>query len=145
VFGVGTSLVMGSGAPTAGLTYKLVAIDDGSGQLHAVAKKSADKVGIGGRKVARRVEQHGVLTEELVIGPELRGAATLQVPFVLAGNSQPPVDVASCRSHHQQVLADLRRFGALDLAPGSTLVEPTLSIDVDSTTTQAAGSIAFHS
>ncbi len=145
VFGVGTSLVMGSGAPTAGLTYKLVAIDDGSGQLQAVAKKSAGKVGIGGRKVARRQVVNSALIEELVIGPELRQSATLQVAFVLAGKSQPTVDVAACRSHHQTVLRSLEQFGALDLSPGSTLVQPTLSIDSESTTTQATGSIAFHS
>ena len=42
-YGVGTSLVTGSGAPTAGLVYKLVSRADDSGALVDVAKKSKDK------------------------------------------------------------------------------------------------------
>jgi nicotinate phosphoribosyltransferase len=56
-FGVGTSVVTGSGAPTAGLVYKLVAIaqDDGSDSPCApVAKRSAGKTTVGGRKWAYR-------------------------------------------------------------------------------------------
>ena len=52
-FGVGTSLVTGSGAPTAGLTYKLVAIEGRDGTMHPVAKRSAGKAGVGGRKRAQ--------------------------------------------------------------------------------------------
>src|ERR1700712_3956711 len=53
-FGVGTSVVTGSGHPAAGLVYKLVARrDEGSGWV-SVAKKSAQKATIGGRKHAVR-------------------------------------------------------------------------------------------
>src|SRR5919112_4564767 len=48
-YGVGTSLVTGSGAPTAGMVYKLVERDG-----VPVAKKSKDKVSVGGRKFAVR-------------------------------------------------------------------------------------------
>ena len=40
VYGIGTALVTGSGAPTVGLVYKLVAREDKSGHLRAVAKRS---------------------------------------------------------------------------------------------------------
>lgn len=53
-YGVGTSLVTGSGAPTAGMVYKLVARTDDSGEMVSVAKKSKDKQSVGGRKFALR-------------------------------------------------------------------------------------------
>ncbi len=53
-YGVGTSLVTGSGAPTASMVYKLVARENGSGELISVAKASAHKTSVGGRKYARR-------------------------------------------------------------------------------------------
>src|SRR5215471_8610295 len=54
-YGVGTSLVTGSGAPTAALVYKLVArSDSGPGPLRPVAKRSVGKPGRGGRKWAVR-------------------------------------------------------------------------------------------
>ena len=72
VFGVGTSLVTGSGAPTAGLTYKLVAIDDVNGVLQPVAKRSVGKAGIGGRKRAWRHRlPDGRLLETLELGAQL--------------------------------------------------------------------------
>src|SRR5580693_3633127 len=54
-YGVGTSLVTGSGAPTAALVYKLVARDGADGQpLVPVAKRSVGKPSRGGRKWAVR-------------------------------------------------------------------------------------------
>jgi nicotinate phosphoribosyltransferase len=58
-YGVGTALVTGSGAPTAGFVYKLVAIaqDDGpDAPLVPVAKRSAGKSTVGGRKWAYRTD-----------------------------------------------------------------------------------------
>lgn len=51
--GAGTRVVTGSGHPTAGMVYKLVAIDDGNG-LRSVAKKATGKASYGGRKYAWR-------------------------------------------------------------------------------------------
>src|SRR6476469_7468890 len=66
-YGVGTSLVTGSGAPTAGLVYKLVSRADDSGVLVDVAKKSKDKATVGGRKWALpRPGAHGVAEAEVV-------------------------------------------------------------------------------
>ncbi len=54
-FGVGTSVVTGSGHPAAGLVYKLVARRDDAGAWRSVAKKSAAKATIGGRKTPVRI------------------------------------------------------------------------------------------
>ena len=56
-YGVGTSVVTGSGAPTAGFVYKLVAIAREPGpdaDLVPVAKRSTGKSTVGGRKWAYR-------------------------------------------------------------------------------------------
>jgi nicotinate phosphoribosyltransferase len=66
-YGVGTSLVTGSGAPTAGLVYKLVARESAGGELEGVAKRSKDKVSLAGRKWAtRRRDRDGVARAEVV-------------------------------------------------------------------------------
>jgi nicotinate phosphoribosyltransferase len=69
-YGVGTSLVTGSGHPTCGFVYKLVArstSDRASVPLQAVAKKSREKLSIGGRKWAmRRVSDSGIAQAEII-------------------------------------------------------------------------------
>ncbi|MCW2793849.1 MAG: putative nicotinate phosphoribosyltransferase, partial [Nocardioides sp.] len=66
-YGVGTQLVTGSGHPTCGFVYKLVAREDANGELESVAKRSPDKSSIGGRKYAlRRRDAHGVAEAEVV-------------------------------------------------------------------------------
>ncbi|QYF74126.1 nicotinate phosphoribosyltransferase [Cryobacterium sp. PAMC25264] len=66
-FGVGTSLVTGSGAPAAGMVYKLVAHKDDTDQWVSVAKTSASKASVGGRKNAlRRLDAAGIAQEEVV-------------------------------------------------------------------------------
>ena len=78
-YGVGTALVTGSGAPTAGFVYKLVAIadsDDPDAPLRPVAKTSAGKSTLGGRKWAWRMPDGG---EVLRVTPEApRGGVPLQ-------------------------------------------------------------------
>ena len=61
-FGVGTSVVTGSGAPTAGMVYKLVEVD------HVpVEKRSSRKESHGGRKAATRLSRpSGTVIEEVV-------------------------------------------------------------------------------
>ena len=64
-YGVGTSVVTGSGAPTAGMVYKLVEVDG-----RPVAKRSAAKESRGGRKSAvRRYKPTGTAIEEVVHAP----------------------------------------------------------------------------
>lgn len=61
-YGVGTSLVTGSGAPTAGMVYKLVTVDG-----IPVAKRSSHKESRGGTKAAlRTVRPTGTAVEEVV-------------------------------------------------------------------------------
>jgi nicotinate phosphoribosyltransferase len=61
-YGVGTSVVTGSGAPTAGMVYKLVEVDG-----RPVAKRSASKESRGGQKSAvRRYKPTGTAIEEVV-------------------------------------------------------------------------------
>ena len=67
-YGVGTSLVTGSGAPTAGMVYKLVEVDG-----RPVEKRSENKQSHGGRKSAlRRHKSSGTATEEVVFLAERR-------------------------------------------------------------------------
>ena len=66
-YGVGTQLVTGSGHPTSGFVYKLVARENDDGVLQSVAKKSVDKVSVGGRKYAlRRRDTDGVAEAEVI-------------------------------------------------------------------------------
>jgi nicotinate phosphoribosyltransferase len=61
-FGVGTSVVTGSGAPTANMVYKLVEVDG-----MPVEKRSSHKESHGGRKQATRLAKDtGTIVEEVV-------------------------------------------------------------------------------
>lgn len=62
-FGVGTSVVTGSGAPTASMVYKLVEVDG-----LPVAKRSRNKISVGGAKKAVRTHRAtGTAVEEIII------------------------------------------------------------------------------
>jgi nicotinate phosphoribosyltransferase len=84
-YGAGTAVVVGSGAPTAGLVYKLVEVNG-----RAVVKRSENKATVGGRKIAvRRHKPTGTATEE-VVSPRVAPAATandrpLQRYFIRGG------------------------------------------------------------
>ncbi|MET1064409.1 MAG: nicotinate phosphoribosyltransferase [Arthrobacter sp.] len=66
-YGVGTSLVTGSGAPTASMVYKLVSRADDDGEFESVAKAAKNKTSKGGRKYAlRRLNERGTATHEIV-------------------------------------------------------------------------------
>jgi nicotinate phosphoribosyltransferase len=61
-YGIGTSLVTGSGAPTANMVYKLVEVDG-----MPVEKRSVRKESHGGRKAALRLSRStGTITDEIV-------------------------------------------------------------------------------
>ncbi|CAM3567037.1 nicotinate phosphoribosyltransferase [Smaragdicoccus niigatensis] len=82
-FGVGTSLVTGSGAPTAGLVYKLVEVDG-----IPVAKKSSQKATHGGAKRAFRRFDDGVAVEEVIRptnAPLQQTLRELQTPMMRSG------------------------------------------------------------
>jgi len=106
-YGVGTSLVTGSGHPTCGFVYKLVARADSldaDATMVSVAKASKDKISIGGRKYAlRRLDDRGTATAEVIgIGEAPEGDHNdrpLLVPLVRDGERvhDEPLDVARDR------------------------------------------------
>lgn len=84
---MGTSVVTGSGAPTAGMVYKLVEVEG-----RPVAKRSSHKESRGGRKSAlRRHKPTGTALEEVVYSangpaPELgEHDRLLQIPLMRGG------------------------------------------------------------
>jgi nicotinate phosphoribosyltransferase len=86
-YGAGTAVVTGSGAPTAGLIYKLVEVDG-----RPVAKRSEHKHSNGGRKTAVRAHKPtGTATEEIIYTgrpPALgEGQRLLQRPLMRGGES----------------------------------------------------------
>jgi nicotinate phosphoribosyltransferase len=109
-YGVGTSLVTGSGAPTAGMVYKLVERDG-----RPVAKKSEGKRSVGGRKHAvRRHDRDGIATAEVVSSEPIAprdGDRDLVVPLVRAGkvcDDASPADLlARARAHHERVREEI--------------------------------------
>jgi nicotinate phosphoribosyltransferase len=110
-YGVGTQLVTGSGAPTAGLVYKLVARENSAGDLEAVAKRSDGKAGIGGRKwaVRRRDDSGSAVQEILAVGhePPVAGDRTLQRTLVVAGEVTGQESLADARARHLASRAEL--------------------------------------
>jgi nicotinate phosphoribosyltransferase len=123
-YGVGTSLVTGSGAPTAALVYKLVArADDAgdSGPLRPVAKRSVGKPGRGGRKWAVRThDDQGTAAAEMVTteppDPSAEGRVLLR-QLVRGGEIVDREPLASARARHREALAELPQF-ALQLSRG---------------------------
>ncbi len=130
-YGVGTSLVTGSGHPTCGFVYKLVAREDSRGEMVSVAKKSKDKISIGGRKYAlRRLDPQGVATAEVVgVGspPENDGDdRSLLVPLVRDGEVVGRESLETARERHLRVREELP-LPARMLSRGEPVI-PTLHV-----------------
>jgi nicotinate phosphoribosyltransferase len=111
-YGVGTQLVTGSGAPTAGMVYKLVARENAAGRLESVAKRSDGKAGVGGRKwAARRLDSNGVAVEEVLgVTHALASRAdlrNLQRPYVTNGRPLDPQLLTDARAQHERSRAEL--------------------------------------
>ncbi|GAA3813418.1 nicotinate phosphoribosyltransferase [Cellulomonas soli] len=143
-YGVGTSLVTGSGAPTCGMVYKMVAREDAHGVLQPVAKVSRAKASVGGRKsAARRIGTDGRAVEEVLVAgpdeavrgwratePDLRG---LHVPLVVDGEVDPRwtgaegvrTAVARHRSSRDELPRGARRLSADEAAL------PTVTVRLD--------------
>lgn len=132
VYGVGTSLVTGSGAPTAGMVYKLVSRADDSGEMIGVAKASKDKTSVGGRKYAlRKISPRG-LAEAEVIGIGERpfddgNDRELLVPLVRGGEIVGEEPLEAARERHAASLAELPRK-AHQLSRGEPVI-PTVYLD----------------
>lgn len=118
-YGVGTSLVTGSGAPAAGMVYKLVARQGDDGEWVGVAKHSEDKASKPGEKVAVRTLEQGVAVEETVLVTEHQptldaaaaGGRALQVPLVAGGEVAErwlgAQGVRAARERHDASVAEL--------------------------------------
>ncbi|HEY0188441.1 MAG TPA: nicotinate phosphoribosyltransferase [Cellulomonas sp.] len=140
-YGVGTSLVTGSGAPTCAMVYKLVAREDADGVLAPVAKTSVAKTSVGGRKsAARRLGPDGRAVQEVVVtGPDAAVAAwqpgtadlrSLLVPLVVDGEVQPgwtgPEGVRTAAERHRASREELPR-GARRLSDDEAAL-PTVTL-----------------
>lgn len=141
-YGVGTSVVTGSGYPTASMVYKLVARQDAAGAWIGVAKASADKASHGGRKAAFRTVDDGVASSERILvadgferldapGPDAEGRA-LQVTLIDNGDidtaHEGPEGTASARAHHARVREELP-VRALALSKSDPAI-PTVYVEV---------------
>jgi nicotinate phosphoribosyltransferase len=130
IYGVGTSVVTGSGAPTAGMVYKLVEVDG-----IPVEKRSSHKESHGGRKHARRLAKpSGTILEELVHPadeppPDPSGTTgrALGVPMVRAGEAVADFGLDSARARVSAGLHSLPWDG-LKLSRGEPAI-PTRMID----------------
>jgi nicotinate phosphoribosyltransferase len=121
-YGAGTAVVTGSGAPTAGLVYKLVEVDG-----RPVVKRSEHKATIGGHKTAvRRHKPTGTAIEEVVVSlgtptPQLHDRA-LQRPFMRGGEPVPDLpSLAESREHLRGCLISIPWEG-LKLSAGDPAV-----------------------
>ncbi|WP_422276074.1 nicotinate phosphoribosyltransferase [Trebonia sp.] len=137
-YGVGTSLVTGSGAPTAALVYKLVARSDTPLEdsatagpmdvLRPVAKRSVGKPGRGGRKwaVRHRGPAAEAVTERITLAPPDPGASdrVLLRELIRDGKIVGREPLAAARDRHQAVLGELPGY-ALQLSRGYPAI-PTI-------------------
>ncbi|HET6209158.1 MAG TPA: nicotinate phosphoribosyltransferase [Jatrophihabitans sp.] len=122
-YGVGTSVVVGSGVPTAGLVYKLVEVDG-----RPVAKRSVQKAGTGGRKLGyRRHRASGTATEEIVATAGFAPTEAdrlLSIPLMRQGKTVHEPSLAESREQHRTAVTALP-WEALKLSRG----EPGLPVE----------------
>ena len=113
-------MVTGSGHPAAGMVYKLVAHRDGDGNWVDVAKKSAAKATVGGRKHPVRTLENGVaVAETIYVGDAPPASDTerpLLVPLVVAGKP-----VAEYLGAHGTGVARRQRAASMAELPADAL------------------------
>jgi nicotinate phosphoribosyltransferase len=134
-YGVGTSLVTGSGHPTCSFVYKLVAradSDDPGAPLAPVAKKSSQKSTMGGQKYAvRRRDTKGIAEAELVgVGtpPESDfDDRPLLRELVRDGEIVGREPLADARERHERARLELPRDG-FKMSRGEPVI-PTYFLD----------------
>jgi nicotinate phosphoribosyltransferase len=125
MYGAGTAVVTGSGAPTAGLVYKLVEVEG-----RPVVKRSENKATVGGRKTAiRRHKPTGTATEEIVVSQGVpdhqSGDRLLQRSFVAGGEAGDLPTLTESREHLRQCLISIPWEG-LKLSAGDPAVPVTV-------------------
>ena len=130
-YGVGTSVVTGSGAPTAGMVYKLVEVDG-----IPVAKRSSHKESHGGSKrTLRLAKPTGTIVEEVVHPadspppvPDGLVGQPVAVAIVRAGDVVADFDLAAARRRVADGLTSLPWDG-LKLSRGEPAI-PTRMVSV---------------
>ncbi|MFC0527907.1 nicotinate phosphoribosyltransferase [Phytohabitans kaempferiae] len=125
MYGAGTAVVIGSGAPTAGLVYKLVEVEG-----RPVVKRSENKATVGGRKTAvRRHKPTGTATEEIVVSqgvPDHQlGDRLLQHTYIVAGEPAHLPELTESRAHLRQCLISIPWEG-LKLSAGDPAIPVTI-------------------
>ena len=128
-YGVGTSVVTGSGAPAAGMVYKLVEVDG-----RHVEKRSTSKQSRGGwKKALRRHKDTGTALEEVVFQastePELGTYDKLvQIPLMRAGQTSADLPtLEQCRERLSAALVSVPWEG-LKLSRGEPAI-PTIYLE----------------
>jgi nicotinate phosphoribosyltransferase len=129
-YGVGTALVTGSGHPTCEFVYKLVAraeSDEPESPMLAVAKKSVNKISIGGRKYAlRRLSEEGTAEAEIVgVGVPPEGDNNdrpLLVQLVESGKIVGEESLETIRQRHLRSRAELP-LDARKMSRGEPVIE----------------------
>lgn len=137
-YGVGTSIVTGSGRPTCSFVYKLVArgtSDDPDSELVPVEKKSVNKATVGGRKFAlRRRNERGIAEAEVVgVGQPPLGDSNDRpiLKQLIAGGvvvGAEPLEAA--RARHAAARAELPR-AARKMSAGDPVI-PTVLLEEES-------------
>lgn len=138
-YGVGTRVATGSGHPTASMVYKLVAVADSvDGPLRPVAKKSHDKISVGGHKVAYRAYDDGVLVREWyrTDGVEPATGTRVQVPAIRGGRIVHTPSITDVRAHCAAAIASLPA-AVLGVAAGDPYLSATLETDTNDTEGEA--------
>jgi len=132
-YGVGTSVVTGSGHPASGMVYKLVSRRGDDGEWRDVAKKSTAKATVAGRKYPVRTLVDGVATSETIhLDAPSEGDAgrSLLVPLITDGviddRYRGAAGAALARSHRAAAVAELP-VGAFRLSRGEPAI-PTVYV-----------------
>jgi nicotinate phosphoribosyltransferase len=125
MYGAGTAVVTGSGAPTAGLVYKLVEVEG-----RPVVKRSENKATVGGRKTAvRRHKPTGTAIEEIIVSQGVpdhqANDRLLQHSFIAGGEVLDPVPLTESRDHLRQCLISIPWEG-LKLSAGDPAIPVTV-------------------
>lgn len=143
-YGVGTQLVIGSGAPTCAMVYKLVEREGGDGHMHPVAKKSFGKSTDGWRKRGVRAYSYDLAQAELVVAgstekldaweapEEVSQIRDLQITAIDHGDGDDSLATTealfAAREYHKKALAELP-ITALSLSAGEPAI-PTQVIEL---------------
>jgi nicotinate phosphoribosyltransferase len=121
-YGAGTAVVTGSGAPTAGMVYKLVEVDG-----RPVAKRSEHKETHGGRKTALRAHKPtGTAIEEIVScrtdAEAGEGVRLIQRPFLRAGERVPELPTLAQSRDHLRAATVTLPWDGLKLSRGEPAI-----------------------